>query len=297
MAPQPKPAATGAASGGLPTHSLDPNAFDLAHEFRTAGMVWKRELIRFFRNRSRIVSGLIQPLLFLFVLGFGLSQLVGSSGNVTFTQFLFPGIVAMSIVTTAIFSAISIVWDREFGFLREMLVAPASRVSIVLGKTAGGATVAASQGAIMLILAPVIGVSLTPLIVVEVLIISLFMAFMLTAFGVFVASRMKEMQGFQVVMQFLLFPMIFLGGTMFPVVGLPWWLEYLTRVDPVTYPVDALRRTIFSNQTLPAVFVARYGNGVEINGTILAIWQELAIVFVLAVIFTLLAMQGFSKKE
>src|SRR5664280_1905155 len=156
----------------------------LSQEIRVAGMVWERELIRYTRNRTRIVSGLMQPVLFLFVLGYGMGSLVGSTGGFDFRKFVFPGVVAMSVVMTAMFSAISIVWDREFGFLREMLVAPVSRMALVLGKTAGGATVAATQGTIMLVLAPLVGVRLTPLLVVEVIALELLLAVMPTTFAV-----------------------------------------------------------------------------------------------------------------
>ena len=162
-------------------------------------MVWRRELIRFVRTRPRILTGLVQPLLFLFVLGYGMSSLVGTTGGFDFKKFVFPGIVAMSVVSTAIFAAMSIVWDREFGFLREMLIAPVSRTALVLGKTAGGATIATLQGSIMLLLAPLIGVRLTPLLVAQVILLELLMAVALTAFGVFVASRISKMESFQVV--------------------------------------------------------------------------------------------------
>jgi ABC-2 type transport system permease protein len=141
-------------------------SYRIGDEWRTAQMVWQRELIRYVRTRTRIITGLAQPLLFLFVLGYGMGNLVGVSGGFDFKKFVFPGVVAMTVVSTAIFSAISIVWDREFGFLREMLVAPVRRSSLVLGKIAGGATVATAQGTVMLALAPLIGVRLTVLTVI-----------------------------------------------------------------------------------------------------------------------------------
>src|SRR5207248_3357536 len=173
------------------------NRLDLAVEIRTSGMVLWRELLRFSRARTRIVGGLVQPILFLFVLGYGLGSLVGSTGGLDYKKFIFPGTLAMSVVFTSIFSAISIVWDREFGFLREMLVAPVSRASILIGKTAGGATVATFQGMIMLLFAPIVGLRLTPLLVVQVILVCFLTAFALTSFGVFIASRMKKMEGFQ----------------------------------------------------------------------------------------------------
>jgi len=269
----------------------------LRNEVRTAAMVWRRELIRFTRTRSRILSGFVQPILFLFVLGYGLSPLVGSTGGFDFTKFVYPGIVAMSVVTTAIFSAMSIVWDREFGFLREMLVAPVSRSAIVLGKTAGGATIATAQGTIMLVLAPLVGVRLTPLVVVQVILIELLMAVSLTAFGVFVASRIQKLESFQVVMQLVLFPMLFLSGAMFPLSGLPVWLAVLTRINPLTYAIAPLRAVVFSAQSMPLVARLRFPTVVTIFGHPLSIAAELGIVVAFAVVFLVLAVRNFGRPE
>ena len=269
----------------------------LSDEIRVAGMVWERELIRYTRNRTRIVSGLIQPVLFLFVLGYGMSSLVGTTGGFNFRQFVFPGVVAMSVVMTAMFSAISIVWDREFGFLREMLVAPVTRTALVLGKTAGGASVAAVQGTIMLVLAPLVGVHLTPLLVVEVIGLELLMAVAMTAFGVFVASRIQRMEAFQVVMQMLLMPMLFLSGALFPLTGLPKWLMVITRINPLTYAVAPLRQVVFAAQNMTPAAQARFAAGVTINGYTLPIAVELAIVVVFALVFFILAIWGLSRTE
>ena len=204
----------------------------------------------------------------------------------------------MSVVTTSIFGAISIVWDREFGFLREMLVAPVSRASILLGKTAGGAIVATFQGVVMLLFAPIVGLTLTPLLVVQVILLCFLIAFALTSFGVFIASRMKKMEGFQSVMQFLLFPMIFLSGAQIPVNGLPAWLAVVNRIDPLTYAVDPLRRIILGAQGVSPEAITRFsGNGVEIFGYVLAVWQELVMVAAFAVLFLGLAIATFSKTE
>ena len=266
-------------------------------ELRTVEMVWRRELIRWGRARSRILTALIQPVLFLFVLGVGLTPLVGETAGFDFKQFIFPGVVAMSVVTTAIFSAISVVWDREFGFLREMLVAPVRRSSLVLGKTIGGATVASIQGAIMLGFAPLVGVRLTPQVVVGVLAVSMLMAFALTSFGVFVASRIKKMENFQVVMQFLLLPMLFLSGALFPLNNLPGWLAVLTRLNPLTYAVDLLRRAVFSAEAIPAAVAERFGTGVEVFGTTLPVWSEVLILIVFAAVFLSLSVRAFVVDE
>jgi ABC-2 type transport system permease protein len=263
----------------------------LAQEARTALMVWRRELIRFRRNPARIVTSFVQPVLYLFVLGYGLSTIIATGSGPTYKQYLFPGSVAMNVITTSIFSGVSIVWDREFGFLREMLVAPVSRASIILGKTLGGAVTATVQGCVMLVLAPVIGVKLTVLSVLGFVAGAFLMAFALTGFGVLVASRMKKMEGFQVVMQFLLFPMIFLSGVMFPVRGLPAWLTVLTRLNPLTYAVDPLRRILLGRAGGPL------SGGVTLFGQVLPVWGEFAIMAGLAVAFLGFAIQAFARTE
>lgn len=266
-------------------------------ELRVAAMVWRREMIRFVRARSRIIIRLAQPVLMLFVLGVGLTPLVGPAGEVNFTTFVFPGVVAISVVTTAIFSSASIVWDREFGFLREMLVAPVSRASLVIGKTLGGASVATVQGLIMLILAPTVKIRLTVLTMVEVIGISLLMGFTVTAFGVFLAARIQTREAFHTVSQFLMLPMLFLSSALFPLHGLPTWLSVITRINPLTYTVDPLRRVIFTAQHLPATATTRYGSGVELFGTVLPIWSELLITLAFATIFLAGAIRAFGRTE
>jgi ABC-2 type transport system permease protein len=270
---------------------------NLAAELRTVGMVWERELIRFVRTRTRILSSFMQPVLFLFVLGYGMTTLVGTTAGFTFKKFVFPGIVAMSVVMTAIFSAISIVWDREFGFLREMVVAPVSRASLVIGKALGGASVATAQGTIMLALAPLIGVHLTALLVVEVMGLELLMAVGMTTFGVFIASRIQKIEAFQVVMQLLLFPMLFLSGALFPLKGLPGWLAVITRVNPLTYAVDPLRHVVFAVQHMPPAAAARFSTGVTVFGYTLPLSAEIGVVCGFTVLFSALAIAGFGKPE
>ena len=269
----------------------------LSRELRVIGMVWERELIRYVRTKTRIISGLIQPILFLFVLGYGMSGLVGTTGGFNFRQFVYPGVVAMSVVMTAMFSALSIVWDREFGFLREMLVAPVSRVSLVLGKTLGGASVAAVQGTIMLVLAPLVGIHLTLLLVIQMLALELLMAVAMTTFGVFVASRIQKMESFQVVMQMLLMPMLFLSGALFPLNGLPGWLAVITRLNPLTYAVAPFRQVVFAAQDMSPAARARFSTDVTLFGYSLPIWVELAIVVAFAAVFFVLAVRGLSRTD
>jgi ABC-2 type transport system permease protein len=268
-------------------------------DLRAVKMVWKRELIRYGRNRIRIVTSLAQPLLFLFVLGTGLSSLVsaGTGPHVNFKTFIYPGVIAMTILFTAIFSAVSIVWDREFGFLREMMVAPVRRGALVTGKTLGGATVATLQGVIMLLLAPVVGVPFNPVLIIEMLILMSMCALMLTAIGVVAASRMQQVESFQVVMQLFVLPMFFLAGAIFPLSGLPTWLAVLTKIDPLAYVVDPMRRAVFDHLKVSPATVQKFSPGLHWGSWRLPVPLELGLV--LAVTFGCLAVAVamFSKQD
>ncbi|MGH3156552.1 MAG: ABC transporter permease, partial [Streptosporangiaceae bacterium] len=207
---------------------------DIRQDLRAAGIVWRRELIRFRSDRLRAITGLVQPVLFLLVLGTGLSTLAkhGLPPGVNFKTFIYPGVLAMSVLFTAIFSAASIVWDREFGFLREMLVAPVSRAALVIGKCLGGATIATFQGIVILILAWLADVPYNPVLIITLIGELLLLSFTLTAFGVMMAGRIKQMQAFMALTQMFVLPLFFLSGALYPLNGLPSWLTVLTRIDP-----------------------------------------------------------------
>src|SRR5438128_1853957 len=222
-------------------------------EVRAVKIVWRREMIRFVNDRLRIITALVQPLLFLFVLGTGLQQLSrASTHGVDLKTFIYPGILCLAVMFTAMFAAASIVWDREFGFLREMMVAPVRRSSIVIGKCLGGATVASFQGVILLCLAGAVHVPYDPGLILGVFSLQLLLAFSITAFGVMVAVRIKQMQSFMGLMQMVVMPMFFISGAMFPVSNLPGWLAFLNRIDPLTYAVDPMRRLVFSHLDISA---------------------------------------------
>ncbi|HTG46821.1 MAG TPA: ABC transporter permease [Actinomycetota bacterium] len=266
---------------------------------RTIWVVWKRELIRFRRNRVRIVTSLAQPILFLFVLGTGLSSFVGSSrtSGIDYRTFVFPGVLTMTVLFTATFSAVSIVWDREFGFLREMLVAPARRGAIIVGKALGGATVATMQGCIMLALAGLVHIPYTiPLFAFLIGMMAL-AAFMLTAFGLMLASGIQQVESFQVVIQFFVMPMFFLAGALFPLAGLPLWLSFLTRIDPLAYAVDPMRRAVFRAVGVPAAAMAQLVPGISWFGWRVPTPLEVAIVAVLGVLLTVIAAFRFGRTE
>jgi ABC-2 type transport system permease protein len=226
-------------------------------DFWAVYILWLRDLKRYWYDKARIFASLGQPILFLFVLGTALGPSVATPGGINFSEFIFPGIISMTVLFTSIFSAISIVWDREFGFLKEVLVAPVSRWSIVIGKALGGSTVAVLQGCLMLILAPLVGVKLTLLIVVQSVLVMFLIAFAITGLGIVIAARMKEMEGFQMVVNFVIMPIFFLSGALFPLDRLPGWLALLTRIDPMTYGVDLLRRVMLGLNTFhPGLSIA-----------------------------------------
>ena len=217
-------------------------------ELRAIKVVWRRELIRFVRDPLRMLTSLMQPFLFLFVLGTGLSRIASAGTHgVNLRTFVYPGVLCMAVMFTAMFSAASLVWDREFGFLREMMVAPVRRSSLVIGKCLGGATVASFQGVIVLCLAGLVGVPYAFTLIAEVFGLQLLLAFTITAFGVMVAARITQIQSFMALMQMAILPMFFLSGALFPVSGLPRWLEVLNRLDPLTYAVDPMRRAVFAH--------------------------------------------------
>lgn len=208
-------------------------------------IIWLRQLKRYFRSRSRIVGSLGQPILFLVALGFGLGPVFAKAGQGNYLEFIAPGIISMSILFTAVFSGIEIIWDRQFGFLKEMLVAPITRWQIMIGRTLGGATVAVFQGIIVLILSLFFGFKIeTFALVPQMLLFMILIALLFTALGTAIASILEDMQGFQLIMNFLIMPLFFLSGALFPLSGVPGVLNVIASVDPLSYGVDGLRGAI-----------------------------------------------------
>jgi len=267
-------------------------------ELRAIKIVWKRELVRFRSDRLRILTSLVQPLLFLFVLGAGLNQLssAGTHG-VDLKTFIYPGILCIAVMFTAMFSAATIVWDREFGFLREMMVAPVRRSSIVIGKCLGGATVAGFQGVIVIALAGAVHVPYDPLLLLGIFALQLLLAFSITAFGVMVAVRIKQMQSFMGVMQMIVMPMFFLSGALYPVANLPAWLAVLNRIDPLTYAVDPMRRLVFNHLDISAAAGRALDPGVTWWGWRLPGLLEAAVVLALGLVMLAIAIWEFNATE
>jgi ABC-2 type transport system permease protein len=208
-------------------------------------ILWLRQVKRYLRSRPRIVASLGQPLLFLLALGFGFGPIFKQAGQGNYIQFLAPGVIAMTVLFTAIFSGIELIWDRQFGFLKETLVAPVPRILIMIGRTLGGATVAMIQGVIVVAICFVAGFRVTnygalPLAIVFMALV----AVMFTALGTAIASVLADFQGFQFVMNFLVMPIFFLSGALFPLTNLPSALSIIASLDPLSYGVDGLRSTL-----------------------------------------------------
>jgi ABC-2 type transport system permease protein len=271
----------------------------IRHDLRAVSIVWRRELIRFRTDRLRAVTSLVQPVLFLFVLGTGLSQLAsrGLPDGVNFKTFIYPGVLAMSVLFTAIFSAASIVWEREFGFLREMLVAPVRRWAIVVGKCLGGATVATFQSIIFLALAGFAHVPYNPVLLLTLLGELLLLAFTLTAFGVMMAARVKKLQAFMAITQMVVLPLFFLSGALYPLTGLPGWLTVLTRLDPLTYIVDPMRQAVFSHLSVTPAAAAALSPGVTWFGWVVPLGLSVAIVALMGAAMLAIAIAEFRKTE
>jgi ABC-2 type transport system permease protein len=270
----------------------------LRHEARAATVVWRREILRFRTDRGRLISSLVQPVLFLFVLGKGLgSTLSARSGGLDYATFLFPGTITTGVMFTAVFAAISIVWDREVGFLREMMVAPVSRASIVVGKCFGGASIATLQGIVLLALAGLVGVPYQPLLLLGCLGMLFLTAFAITAFGLVLAVNVQQVQAVMPRVQLLLMPLMFLSGSLFPVSArLPAWLEVLTKVNPMTYAVDAMRRLV-----LTYVDAGRASGplrtAVAWGGWTVPAWLEVALVAGVGTTLLAVACAMFSRTE
>jgi len=205
-------------------------------------IMWRRQMTRFIRSKARIVASLAQPLLFLVTFGFGFSAIFRQAGAGNYIDFLAPGIILMGIVFSSVFSGIEVMWDRQFGFLKETLVAPVSRISLMIGRTLGGATVALIQGCLVLVVTLVVGFRPTSwwLLPAALLVMAL-VAIIFTAFGTAVGAKLRDMQGFQLIMNFLIMPIFFLSGALFPLNGLPAVMDVIVRIDPLSYGVDALR--------------------------------------------------------
>ena len=259
---------------------------------RGTWVVSYRELLRYVTERSRIVSSLAMPLLLLVVFGAGFTNVIGGMApGIDYLQFMYPGIIAITVLTTSLFAGISVVWDREYGFLREILVAPISRTGIVLGKALGATAQAAIQVALMLLLAPLLGVSLDLGIIVGLIPMVVILSLGLAGLGIFLASFMRSQQGFQTMMQMIIFPLIFLAGVFFPVNNVPTWMEVISKVNPLTYGVDAIR------QVFLGVEASLAGLGVTIGDHTFTMAQDVLVVAIMSTLFLSGAIWAVNRQE
>jgi len=239
------------------------------------------------------------PLLFLVIFGAGFNRIIGTmTPGIDFIQFMYPGIIAMTVLMNSVMSGLSVVWDREFGFLKVILVAPLGRSGIVLGKALGSATVAVMQGIIMLVLAPILGVSISPMLVIKLVPLLIVLSVSLSGLGILVASRMRSQQGFQIIVQVIIFPLIFLSGIFFPVNNVPTWLEVISKMNPLTYGVDAIRQLFLGSESVAiGGGNGSYAIGVTVLGHTMTILEDVLIVAIFGIVMLLIAAWSFSKQE
>lgn len=253
--------------------------------------IWYRDVLRFWYDKARMFSALLFPIFFLVIFGAGLTRSIGMMAEgIDFIQFMYPGIIAMSVLMGAFMSGVSIVWDREYGFLKEVLVAPISRISVAVGRTLGSATVATIQGIMILVLAPLVKVSLTVWMVVALIPLSFLLAASMGSLGILLASRIKSTEAFQAIMQMLMFPMMFLSGVFFPLQNLPSWMSIIVKFNPATYGVAAIRQVVLGNPPESPFTVYLYGHA-------MSIWENIAIMAAFGLIMIILAMWSFGRQE
>lgn len=251
--------------------------------YKAIYVITLREFKRFFRQRGRLVVSLARPLIWLFIVGSGFTKLIDTEEGVHYIQFILPGIVGMTILFSSIFSTISVVWDREFGFLREMLVSPVSRVTIVFGKLLSGTALSVFQGAALLVVAPFLGLQVGPLDFLIMFFLMSLVALSITAMGLFVASFLTSLEGFNVIMNFIVLPMFFLSGALYPVGSLPPYIKAFTYINPLCYGVDSFKHIL-----LPG------------SGRLVAefpLFADIAFIAVFSVVFTFLSAVVFERKK
>ena len=253
-------------------------------QWRPIYVICLREFIKFFREKSRLLGTLARPVLWLFVVGNGIGSLIKPQAGYSYLQFIFPGMIGMTILFSSIFSSISIVWDREFGFMKEMLVAPISRLSIVFGKAISGTLISVAQAVIILVLIPFLGIQITVMQFIEVIAISLLVSFCITSLGILIAARLTSFDGFNIIMNFLVMPMLFLSGAMYPVTSMPPLLRYLTQINPLTYGIDAFKHALLPSATPPL-------------GPEFPLSLDLFLVTAISIIMLTLAALSFSQKD
>jgi ABC-2 type transport system permease protein len=250
-------------------------------EFRGIYTLWKREVLRLLREKSRLISSVVTPILWLVIFGTGLGMSMGAKAGYNYQQFLFPGIIGQTLLFTAMFMGISVIWDKQFGFMKEILVAPVSRLSIFIGKMLGVGTNSMLQGIIVFALGFFIGIPITPIMVIEVIPLMILVTIGLVCIGLIIASILNSLENFGMIMTFVNMPMFFLSGALFPVATLPDWLKWVFYINPLTYGVDALRSVTMGSAWQ----------------TILPFWQTIAIIIAFDVLVILVGSYAFTRTK
>ena len=252
--------------------------------YKAIYVIVSREFKRFFRQRGRLLTTLARPLLWLFIVGGGLTKIIDVDAGANYLQFLLPGVMGMTILFSSVFSTISVVWDREFGFLREMLVAPVPRVTIVIGKLMAGTMLSVFQGMALLVVAPFLGIAIELVDIFYIFVVVVLISFAITAFGLFIAARLDSLEGFNVIMNFIVLPMFFLSGALYPIDTLPQILKYVTYVNPLSYGVDALKHLMLAG-----------GEGITLAAE-MPIYFDVIFLSVFAVVMTTLSARAFERR-
>ncbi|RKL68266.1 ABC transporter [Salipaludibacillus neizhouensis] len=266
--------------------------------------IWQRDITKFFRDRARLIGSFSMPILFLLIFGGGMSGtmegLIGMGGegmadDFNYVSFIFPGIVAMTLLMTSVFSSLSVIEDKNFGYMKEILVSPISRVNIAIGKMLGAATVATIQGIMLFLLIPLIGLSYPFISLIQVLPVMFLLACALSSFGLLIASLLKSTQGFQLIVQILVMPMIFLSGALFPVNNMPAWMDVIVKINPVTYGVDVMKKIMVDVESLSPMVQEAMGLNLSVFGRTVTIFEEILFIILFTVILILLATVSFRR--
>lgn len=266
--------------------------------------IWQRDLIKFFRDRARLFGSFTMPILFLLIFGGGMSgsmetmmagSMGGGEGDFNYVEFVFPGIVAMTLLMTSIFSAMSIIEDKDFGYMKEILVSPISRVSIAIGKMLGAATVSTIQGIILFFLIPFLGISYSFMSLIQVVPFMFLLACALSGLGLLFASIIRSTQGFQLTVQILVMPLIFLSGALFPISNMPLWMDIIVKINPVTYGVDVMKKIMIDVESLSPAVLDAMGLNLSIFGRQVTIFEEILFILFFAILLILLATIMFKR--
>ncbi|MDG5788369.1 ABC transporter permease [Evansella sp. AB-P1] len=264
--------------------------------------IWQRDIIKFFRDRARLLGSFSMPILFLIIFGGGMggtmeSLISGPGGEVDFNyvEFIFPGIVSMTLLMTSIFSSLSVIQDKEFGYMREILVSPVSRVNIAIGNVLGSSTVALLQGLLMFVLVPFIGVRIDFISILQLIPVMFLMACAFSSLGLLIASVLTSSQGFQLLVQVLVMPMIFLSGALFPINNMPVWMDFLVKINPVTYGVDLMKKIMVDVDQLSPIVQEAMGLNLSLFGRPVTMFAEVMFLIIFMVILLTLATISFKR--